>query len=227
MRNHICDTLLKACVTSHITDPQGKWTHSTNTSNLIHAFVDASGVPYWVANIVVMEKCADYWLGCIADISKSYLRPNLSSHSFVITETSKRANGDDRTTYKAHTVAGALSRLVDDFNNPYDGSWNTRLGMDYAGRERAFFKFLYTRLVKQPDLLAGYDPEVRSWADRNIADYLTAAELRHIETEVKQEEENAKRAAEEAHARIAAENALRAKRAAAAAARKARKGGVA
>jgi len=39
MRNHICESLLNAAVTSHITDPQGKWTHSTNTSNLLNAFI--------------------------------------------------------------------------------------------------------------------------------------------------------------------------------------------
>lgn len=227
MRNHICDTLLKACVTSHITDPQGKWTHSTNTSNLINAFVEASGVPYWVANIVVMEKCADYWLGCLADISRSYLRPNLASHPFVIAENYKGRNGEERTNFKAHTVSGALTRLVENFNSPYQSEWDARLCMDYAAKEREFFKFLHTSLIKQPDLLAGYDPKVREWADAGIADHLTAGELRRIEAEIKQEEENAKRAAEEARAQRAAEDAARAKRAAAAAARKARKGGVA
>lgn len=226
MRNHICETLLKACVTSHITDPQGKWTHSTATSNLINAFIEASGVPYWVANIVVMEKCADYWLDCLADISRSYLRPNLASHPFVIAETYKRPTGEERVSFKAHKVSGALTRLVEDFNNPYAPEWDARLRMDYAAKECAFFKFLYTRLIKQPDLLAGYDPEVRKWADAGIADHLPAGELRRIEAEVKNEEENAKRRAEEARAQRAAEDAARAKRAAAAAARKARKGGV-
>jgi hypothetical protein len=227
MRNHICETLLKACVTSHITDPQGKWTHSTATSNLINAFIEASGVPYWVANIVVMEKCADYWLGCLADISRSYLRPNLASHPFVIAETHTRSNGEERVNFKAHKVSGALTRLVEDFNNPYAPEWDDRLRMDYRAKECAFFKFLYTRLIKQPDLFAGYDSEVRTWADAGIADHLPAGELRRIEAEVKQEEENAKRRAEEARAQRAAEDAARAKRAAAAAARKARKGGVA
>lgn len=227
MRNYICDSLLKATVNSHITDPQGKWMYSTNTTNLINAFIEASGVPYWVANIVVMEKCADYWLGCLADISRSYLRPNLASHPFVIAETYTGRNGEERTNFKAHTVSGALTRLVEDFNNPYAAEWDARLRMDYAAKEREFFKFLYTSLIKKPDLLAGYDPEVRKWADAGIADHLPAGELRRIEAEVKQEEENAKRAAEAAREQRAAEDAARAKRAAAAAARKARKGGVA
>lgn len=228
MRNHICESLLKATVNSHITDSQGKWTLSMNTSNIINAFVEASGVPYWVANLVVMEKCADYWLGCLADISRSYLRPNLASHPFVIAESYKRPNGEDKVNFKQHTVSGSLTRLVEDFNNPYAAEWDARLRMNYAEKETAFFKFLYTRLVKQPDLLAGYDPEVRKWADAGIADRLPAGELRRIEAEVKQEEENAKRAAEQARAERAAEDAARAKRAAAAAARKQRaKGGVA
>lgn len=227
MRNHICETLLKACVTSHITDPQGKWTLSTATSHFLDAFIEASGVPYWVANIVVMEKCADYWLDCLADISKGHLRPNLASHPFVITETYKRPTGEERTNFKAHKVSGALTRLVEKFNSPYQSEWDARLRMDYAAKEREFFKFFYTSLIKQPDLLAGYDPEVRKWADAGIADHLPAGELRRIEAEVKQEEENAKRAAEEARAQRAAEDAARAKRAAAAEARKARKGGVA
>lgn len=228
MRNHISESLLKATVNSHITDPQGKWTLSTNTTNLLNAFIDASGVPYWVANIVVMEKCADYWLDCLADISRSYLRPNLASHPFVIAETSKREGREDRVNYKAHRVSGSLTRLVEDFNNPYAAEWDARLRMDYAEKETAFFKFLYTRLVKQPDLLAGYDPEIREWANRGIADRLPAGELRRIDAEIKQEEENAKRAAEQARVERAAEDAARAKRAAAAAARKQRaNGGVA
>jgi len=184
-------------------------------------------VPYWVANIVVMEKCADYWLDCLADISKSYLRPNLASHPFVVVETSKRPNGEDRVHFKPHKVSSALTRLVEKFNNPYQSEWDARLRMDYLAKEREFLKFLYASLIKTPDLLAGYDPEVRKWVDAGIADHLTAADLRHIEAEIKQEEDDAKRAAEEARAKRAAEDAAREKRAAAAAARKARKGGVA
>lgn len=227
MRIHICETLLTACVNSHLTDPQGKWTTSTATSNLLNAFIDASGVPYWVANIVVMEKCADIWLTCLADISRSYLRPNLASHPFVVCEVTPRDGREDRVTYKPHRVSGNLTRLVEEFNNPYGNVWDERLRMTYIEKETAFFKFLYERLAKQPDLLAGYAPEVTEWATKGIEDHLTSAQRRGIDLEIQRAAEEAERAAEEYREKVAAEQAAHAKRAAAAAARKARKAGAA
>lgn len=223
MRNHICESLLNACVNSHLTDPQAKWTTSIATSNLLNAFVEASGVPYWAANLVVMEKCADHWLECIADIGRSYLRPNLASHQFLIAETSKRSNGEDRVTFKAHSIEGSITDLVERFINPYGSEWDARLQMSHAEKTKAFFVFLYTRLHKQPDLLAGYSPEVREWANAGINDIVSAGELRRIDAEIKQKAEDEARAIAEAREKRAAEDAARAKRAAAAEARKARR----
>jgi hypothetical protein len=228
MRNHICDSLLNACVNSHLTDPQAKWTHSTNTSNLLNAFIESSGVPYWAANIVVMEKCADHWLGCLADISRSFLRPNLASHQFVVAETCKRSNGEETVRFKAHTIEGSITDLVERFINPYGSEWEARLQMTHAEKTKAFFAFLYTRLIEKPDLLADYAAGIRVWADAGIADCLSAGELKRIDAEIKQKAENEARAAAAAREQRAAEDAKRAKRAAAAEARKQRaKGGAA
>ena len=229
MRNHICESLLNACVNSHITDRQAKWTHSTDTSNLLNAFIEASGVPYWAANIVVMEKCADHWLVCLADIGRSFLRPNLASHQFVVAETSKRSNGEERVTFKPHSIEGSITDLVERFINPYGSEWDARLQMSHAEKTKAFFAFLYTRLKTQPDLLTDYAPEIRNWADAGIADCLSAGELKRIDAEIKQKADDEARALAEAREKRAAEDAARAKRAAAAAARKARaaKGGAA
>jgi hypothetical protein len=228
MRNHICESLLNACVNSHITDRQAKWTHSTDTSNLLNAFIDSSGVPYWAANLVVMEKCADHWLVCIADVSRSFLRPNLASHQFVVAETSKRSNGEERVTFKPHSIEGSITELVEGFINPYGREWDARLQMSHAEKTKAFFEYLYRQLIKNPDLLAGYAPEIRAWADAGIADCLSAGELKRIDAEIKQRAEDDARALAIAREQRAAEDAKRAKRAAAAEARKQRaKGGAA
>jgi len=223
MRNLISQTLLTACVNSHLADPQGKWTTNMATSNLITAYSDASGVPYWIAQIVVMEKCADKWLESLADVCRSYLRPNTASHPFVIAETVKRAGREDRAQYTAHTVSGAFSRLVDEWGNPYRSDTDAVIGMNPREKVTAFFRFLHESRVKNPDLLSGYSAEVTEWLNQQIADLLTPADLRAIEAQIKHAAEERKREAEEARQKFAAEQAEREKRAAAAAARKARK----
>ena len=222
MRNHIAESLLAATVRSHISDPQGKWTHSMDTSNLLNAFIEASGVPYHIANIVVMEACADHWLNSLAEVSRSFLRNNMAARQFVITETSKY-NGQERTHHRAHKVTGTLTDLVKQFICPYKAGAEARANLTNAEKTKAFYEFLYTNLSSEPEILAGYDPEIRNWVNEGIADLFSAGELRRIDADLKQKAEDKAREEAAAYERRKAEDAARAKRAAAAAARKARR----
>jgi hypothetical protein len=222
MRNEIAESLLAATVRSHISDPQGKWTHSMDTSNLLNAFIEASGVPYWCANIVVMEQCADHWLHSLAEVTRTFLRNNIPARQFVITETSKH-NGQERTHHRSHKVTGTLTDLVKQFICPYKVTAEARAELTNAEKTKAFYQFLYTTLVAEPEILAGYDPEIRNWVNEGIADLFSAGELRRIDAALKQQAEDKARAEAAARERRKAEEAARAKRAAAAAARKARR----
>ncbi|MFM1889694.1 MAG: hypothetical protein RLZZ565_451, partial [Planctomycetota bacterium] len=187
------------------------------------------GVPYWAANIVVMEQCADHWLNSLAEISRSFLRNSVPARQFVITETFKRDNGTERTNYRAHKVTGTLTDLVKRFICPYQAAAEARADLTSAEKTKAFYEFLYTTLVAEPEILAGYDPEVKRWVNEGIADLFSQGELRRIDAALKQKAEDKAREEAAARARREAEEAARAKRAAAAAARKARraKGGAA
>jgi len=220
--SNIAPALFDATVRSHLADPQGKWSHSNDTNTMLHAFIGSSGVPYGFANIAVMEACANHWLRCVHEVGHTFLRSNLACREFMDTETLERPNGERIERHRARTVTGSVSRLVAEFIAPFGAEAEARAALDTMGLLRAFYRFLYTKMQADSNLFAEYAPEVRAWVDEGVADYLTPAELRGIDAEVKRRAEDEARAAAAAREKRAAEEAARERRAAAAAARKAR-----
>lgn len=215
MRNTVTETLLTAAVNSHLADPQGKWSMRIQTSALLDAFVAASGVPYWFANLAMHEKCADHWLNCLAEVA-GVLNPNLASHQFSVREASTRSNGTERVNLKAHRISGEVNRIVIEFINPFSSEEiRRRDAMTEQQKTHAFFVFLYRKIAVNPDLFSGYDPEVTKWAKDQIAQVLSAAEVAGIDYDLQREAEARSRAIAEAKARREAEDAERAKREAA------------
>jgi len=222
--SNIAPALFDATVRSHLADPQGKWCLSHETNELLHAFIESSGVSYGFAKTAVMEACADHWLRCVHEVGHTFLRSNLACRQFTDTEVSERPNGERHEYHQARTVTGSVSRLVAEFIAPFGAAAEARAALEPLVRYRAFYRFLYTKLQQNPSLFEEYAPEFRSgWVDEGIADYLTPSEMREIDAEIQQRAEDEKRAAAVAREKRAAEEAAREKRAAAAAARKARK----
>ena len=220
--SNIAPALFDATVRSHLADPQGKWCLSHETNELLHAFIESSGVSYGFAKTAVMEACADHWLRCVHEVGHTFLRSNLACRQFTDTEVSERPNGERHEYHQARTVTGSVSRLVAEFIAPFGAAAEARAALEPLVRYRAFYRFLYTRLQADSNLFAEYAPNVKAWADEGIADYLTPAELRGIDAEIQRRAEDEARAAAVAREKRAAEEAAREKRAAAAAARKVR-----
>ena len=210
------NTLFNAAVRSHLADPQGKWTLNSETGQILSAFTETSGVPYFVAVAALSEHCMDHYANAIAEVYR------LSDGAFgetSLVEMTTRGGGRPYAT--GIRCKGALSALIEEYLSPY------KARKAYPTAYEGFLAFAHRRLTEVPNLIDGYGDNLRGPLLTEIERNLSAAERDAIAREVADKREQSRKAHEEYLARESAEKAKREKRAAAAAARKATRVGVA
>lgn len=210
--NRTSQALFNAAVRNHLAEPQGKWTTSYETSDLITAFIEASGIPYFVAIAALSEHCMDHWANCLAEVYR--LSEGAFGETSLVEMTTTR-NGRPYAT--GIRCKGPLSALIEEYLNPYAER------KAYPTKYEGFLAFVHQRLTEVPNLLDGYGEHLRGPLLIEIERNLSATERDAIARAVADKREASRKAHEEYLAREAAEKAKREKRAAAAAARKAAK----
>lgn len=163
-------TLFENACRNHITE-RCKWTLSSETSTLLSACEEASGISHWILRTAMCEATANTMLNDLFDICKADLRQNATADRFYTTEDITDRYGNTDTRVSALSVRKPLhdivSRYLADLRYAREGT----LPADWSGRQTRFLAYLAKHFASVD---AVYSPEccrqLREYIDRNLAE---------------------------------------------------------
>lgn len=165
----VAKTLFENAVRSHLAE-RNKWHHSSETSALLSACEEASGISHWILRTAMCESVANTLLNDLHDICKGDLRQNVTAEPCYVRGDCTDKYGNKSEFTRALTVKSPLLDIVKRYlDNLY--YQRTEAGSNWSDRQAAFLTFF----VKHIDSVEQhYSPEcvrqLREYAERNLVE---------------------------------------------------------
>lgn len=164
----IATTLYDNACRNHLVE-RCKWTISSETSTLLSACEEASGISHWILRTAMCEATANTLLNDLFDICKADLRQNATADRFYTREEVTDRYGNLNTRVSALSVRAPLhdivSRYLADLRYAKDGTLPT----DWSGKQDRFLAYLAKNFSS---VEAAYSPEcvsqLRDYMERHV-----------------------------------------------------------
>lgn len=166
----VAPTLFESACRNHLAE-RCKWTLSSETSTLLSACEEASGISHWILRTAMCEATANTLLNDLFDICKADLRQNVSADRFYNTEDITDRYGNTDTRVSALSVRKPLHDIVTRYLADLRYAREGTLPTDWSGRQTRFLAYFVKHFAS---VEAAYSPEcvrqLREYAERNLAD---------------------------------------------------------
>jgi len=166
----IANTLFENACRNHLAD-RCKWTLSSETSTLLSACEEASGISHWILRTAMCEATANTLLGDLFDICKADLRQNVTADRFYTREQVVDRYGNDNTRVSALSVRKPLHDIVTRYLADLRYAREDALPTDWSGKQTRFLKYLVKNLASvETSYLPECVTQLREYAERNLAE---------------------------------------------------------
>ena len=166
----IASTLYDNACRNHLAE-RCKWTISSETSTLLSACEEASGISHWILRTAMCEATANTLLNDLFDICKADLRQNATADRFYTREEVTDRYGNSNTRVSALSVRTPLHNIVGRYLADLRYAKDGTLPTDWSGKQDRFLAYLAKNFAS---VVVVYSPEcvtqLREYIDRNLAD---------------------------------------------------------
>jgi hypothetical protein len=166
----IATALFDHAVRNHLAE-RCKWTLSSETSTLLSACEEASGISHWILKTAMCESVANTLLNDLFDICKADLRQNVTADRFYNREEITDRYGNADTRVSALSVRKPLHDLVTRYLADLRYAREGTLPTDWSGKQARFLAYLMRNFAS---IEAAYSPEsvtqLRQYAERVLVE---------------------------------------------------------